>query len=307
MNIRTLSVVTSQERTHTVAARRGPTFRRRALGKELRMLRERTGITIKEAATGLGFSETKLSRVETGHNNLPRVEDLEGLLDRYGVTDIDQRDTMLNLHRESLSRDPYVSFQNMALPGMPMYASLESDAREIRAWHPMYVFGLLQCESYMRAQFTISKPVNETTTQFIENNVRLRMERKNVLTRQDDPVALCVVLDESVLRRVIGSPEVMKRQYAELHRLCALDNVTVQVLPLRNGCYRAGSDFAILNFGASMDSVVYMDDSTGFTVTDREFDILQYNRRLDAMRSEALGPSATPALLESLAKELESA
>ncbi|MFD7550708.1 helix-turn-helix domain-containing protein [Streptomyces sp. NPDC059816] len=290
-----------------MAARRGPTFRRRALGKELRMLRERTGITIKEAATGLGFSETKLSRVETGHNNLPRAEDLEGLLDRYGLMDFDQREALLTLHRESLSRDPYVSFQNMVLPSMPMFASLESDAQLIRAWHPMYVFGLLQSESYMRAQFTISKPVDETTTQFIETNVRLRMERKKVLTRQDNPAALCVVLDKSVLRRVIGSPQVMREQYAELQRLCVRENVTVQILPLSARSYRTGGDFTILDFGASLDSVVFVDVSTGCTVTDKEFDIHQYNRRFDAMRSEALGPSATPDLLDQLIKEFDSA
>jgi transcriptional regulator with XRE-family HTH domain len=290
-----------------MAARRGLTFRRRVLGKELRTLRERHGITLKQAAEALGFSETKLSRIESGHNNLPKIEDLEGLLDRYGVTDVDQRETMLRLHRESLSHDPYVSYQYSVLPSMPMYASLETDARVIRAWHVMYVLGLLQCESYTRAQFVAAKPIDERTTQFVESNVRLRMDRKKALTRKDSPISLHAVLDESVLRRVVGSPEIMKQQYAELQRLCTLENVTVQILPLSNGCYRAESSFTIMDFDAPLDSVVCLDSATGVSFLEKESDLQQYNRQMDAMRSEAWGPSATIGFLDRLTKEIDSA
>jgi transcriptional regulator with XRE-family HTH domain len=290
--------------TH-VAARRGPTFRRRALGKELRILRERTGITIQEAAAGLGFSDTKLSRVETGHNSLPRVEDLEGLLDRYGVDDIDQRDALLTLHRDSLSRDPYTPYRDSMPSGMPMYVGLESDAREIRAWQPMVVFGLLQSESYTRAQFMLAKPIEETTTQFVENNVSLRMERKRLITRSDSPITLRVILDESALRRVIGGPDVMKEQYEEIGRLSALDNVTVQILPQKAAAYRADGNFILLTFDPPVDPVVQSDIPGSITVTDKRVDVWKYNQRFDAMRSEALGPSATPGFLQRLAREID--
>ncbi|MFD5558673.1 helix-turn-helix domain-containing protein [Streptomyces sp. NPDC127068] len=288
-----------------MAARRGPTFRRRALGKELRILRERTGITIQEAAAGLGFSDTKLSRVETGHNSLPRVEDLEGLLDRYGVEDIDQRDALLTLHRDSLSRDPYTPYRDSMPSGMPMYVGLESDAREIRAWQPMVVFGLLQSESYTRAQFMLAKPIEETTTQFVENNVSLRMERKRLITRSDSPITLRVILDESALRRVIGGPDVMKEQYEEIGRLSALDNVTVQILPQKAATYRADGNFILLTFDPPVDPVVQSDIPGSITVTDKRVDVWKYNQRFDAMRSEALGPSATPGFLQRLAREID--
>lgn len=170
-----------------MAARRGPTFRRRELGKELRRLREKADLTIQEAVSGLGFSDTKLGRVETGHNSLPRVEDLEKLLDRLGVDDIDDRDGLLELHRNSLSRDPWIPYRDVMPSGMPMYVGLEADAREMRTWQPMYVFGLLQTEAYTRAQFMAAKPVEETTTAFVENSVSLRMERKHLLTREETP------------------------------------------------------------------------------------------------------------------------
>ncbi|MER5698810.1 helix-turn-helix transcriptional regulator [Streptomyces mirabilis] len=288
-----------------VAARRGPTFRRRALGKELRRLREKADLTIQDAASGLGFSDTKLGRVETGHNSLPRVEDLEKLLDRYGVDDIDDRDSVLTLHRDSLSRDPYTPYRDTMPSGMPMYVGLESDAREVRTWQPMYVFGLLQTENYARAQFMAAKPVEETTTAFVENNVRLRMERKQLITREDGPLTLRVILDESALRRMIGGPGVMGEQYEEIERLSVLDNVTIQVLPQKLVTFRADINFAVLDFDAPVDPIAQSDIPGTITVTDKPSEVWKYNRRFDAMRDEALGPSATAGFLHQLAREIE--
>ncbi|MGW4201824.1 helix-turn-helix domain-containing protein [Streptomyces sp. NPDC004726] len=288
-----------------MAARRGPTYRRRELGKELRRLRENVGLTIQEAVAGLGFSDTKLGRVETGHNNLPKVEDLEKLLDRYGVEDIDDREALVTLHRDSLSRDPWVPYRHFMPSGMPMYMGLESDAREMRAWQPMHVFGLLQTEAYTRAQFMAAKPIEETTTPFVEDNVRMRMERKHLLTREENPLTLRVILCESALRRMMGSPQIMKEQYEEIERLAALDNVTVQILPLNLAAFRADINFILLKFDNPVDPIVQSDISGSITVTDKPIDVWKYNQRFDAMRSEAPGPSATAGFLHQLARELD--
>ncbi|MGO4419308.1 helix-turn-helix domain-containing protein [Streptomyces sp. MCAF7] len=221
-----------------MAARRGTTFRRRELGKELRRLRERTGITILEAAKGLGFSEAKLSRVETGNNSLPRVADMEALLDRYGITDIDDRETLLTLHRDSLTRDWWTPYRNVMPSG-----------------------------------------------------------------RQDDPLELRVILDESALRRVIGGPEIMREQYEAIAELCSLDNVTVQVLPQPLATYRASDNFIVLDFDGGLDSVVVLDTRTN-SYTDKKDEIWAHNRRFDAMREGALPPTETPRFLKELAREL---
>ncbi|MFF3460520.1 helix-turn-helix domain-containing protein [Streptomyces sp. NPDC002730] len=288
-----------------MAARRGPTFRRRELGKELRRLREKAGLTIQEAASGLGFSDTKLGRVETGHNSLPRSGDMENLLDRLGVDDIDDREALQTLNRDSLSRDPWMPYRDVMPSGMPMYVGLEADAREMRAWQPMYIFGLLQTETYARAQFMVAKPVEETTTPFVENNVRLRMERKQAITREDSPLTLRVILDESALRRMIGGPDVMREQYEEIERLAARDNVAVQILPQKLVTYRADINFAVLDFDDPVDSIVQSDIPGTITVTDKPSDVWKYNQRFNSMRDEALGPSATAGFLHQLAREIE--
>ncbi|QLE72499.1 helix-turn-helix domain-containing protein [Streptomyces rectiverticillatus] len=287
-----------------MAARRGPTFRRRELGKELRRLRERKGYSTKEAAAAIESSEAKLNRVETGHNQLPRVRDLEDLLDFYGVTDPDDRDHLLMLHRESLSSDWYRPYQNFLPSGAVLYAGLETDAATIRAWHSQVVFALLQTESYARSIFMTSKSVDERTTEFVEENVALRMKRKEILLREDPP-ELRVILDEAALRRAIGSPEIMREQYKEIERVAALDHVTVQIMPQNLVTYRSGANFVLLNFDAKLDSVVMLESALGTTLSDKTREVGAYTRRFDAMREGALAPVKTPEFLHRLAREID--
>ncbi|MBD0710668.1 MULTISPECIES: DUF397 domain-containing protein [unclassified Streptomyces] len=70
--------------------------------------------------------------------------------------------------------------------------------------------------------FATHKPVDELTTEDIMQGIELRMERREILTRES-PVEFRVVLDEAALRRVVGSREVMREQYEELIKLHSLD------------------------------------------------------------------------------------
>ncbi|RLU78115.1 transcriptional regulator [Streptomyces griseocarneus] len=287
-----------------MAARRGPTFRRRELGKELRRLRERKGYSTKDAAAAIESSDTKLNRVESGHNQLPRVRDLEDLIELYGVTDRQDREHLLMLHRESLSADWYRPYQNFLPSGHLLYAGLETDATAMRAWHPQVVFGLLQTENYARAMFTTSKPVEETTTEFVEENVALRMRRKEVLFG-DEPMELRVIQDEAALRLMIGGPDVMREQYEEIERMASLDHITVQILPRNLVTYRSFESFVIMDFDGGLDPVVVHEALAVMTATDKRREVWKHTRRFDAMREGALAPSKTPEFLHKLVKELD--
>ncbi|MCF3103511.1 helix-turn-helix domain-containing protein [Streptomyces roseoverticillatus] len=286
-----------------MAARRGPTFRRRELGKELRRLRERKGYSTKEAAAAIESSDTKLNRVESGHNQLPRVRDLEDLLDFYGVTDRNDREQLLALHRDSLSADWYRPYQNYMPSGQLLYVGLETDARTMRAWHSQVVFGLLQTERYTRALFTTAKPVEERTTEFVEESVAARMKRKEAVF-SDDPVELRVILDEAALRRVVGSPAVMREQYEEIAKAAELDHVTVQVLPMNLPTYRANANFVILDFDSDLEPVVMEDSPSVMTVSDRPREVWKYARKFDALREGALAPAKTAEFLDRLGREI---
>ncbi|AXG79051.1 helix-turn-helix domain-containing protein [Streptomyces paludis] len=286
-----------------MAARRGPTYRRRELGKELRKLREKRGLTIQEAAAHLGFSHTKLARVEIGENDLPRVSDLEGLMDLYGLDAKDDRETLLQLHRESLSKEPWTPYKHFMPSKMPTYRGLELDSNVMRSFQPHVVFGLLQTENYSRALYLSAKPVDETTTEYVETNVQLRMERKELITRTDNPLELRVIMDEAAVRCMVGGPDVMREQYDEIIDLARLENVTVQILPHRVLSYRAESNFAILGFPDDLAPIVQVDMPNTISVSDDTRDVQAYTRRFDAMRESASAPAETASLLNQLARE----
>ncbi|MFJ9855550.1 helix-turn-helix domain-containing protein [Streptomyces sp. NPDC101150] len=287
-----------------VAARRGATFRRRELGKELRKLREKSGLTLQDVAKELKFSHTKLQRAEIGENDLPRVGDLEALIDFVGP-DLarDDRETLLQLHRESLSKEPWTPYKAYMPSKMPTFQGLEQDATVMRAFQPNFVFGLFQTEAYAQTLYRIAKPVDETTTEYIDNNVRLRLDRKKLITRSQDPLELRVIMDETAVRRMVGGPEVMREQYDEIAELSALENVTVQILTHDVVTYRSESNFILLDFPEALDPVVQIDMPNTISVTDEQREVQRNVRRFDAMRDSALPPARTAGYLHQLARE----
>jgi transcriptional regulator with XRE-family HTH domain len=274
------------------------------LGWELRRLREKNGFTLAQAVDGLTFSTSKLFRVENGLSALPMVADLKTLLDRYGVTDEDDIQFLVEIHRDSLNRGWWSHYRSTMPSGMATYVGLESGARTIRAWQPNVVLGLLQTERYTRELFLTAKPVNETTTEFLERSVQLRMDRKSAITRKENPLELWAILDEAALLRIVGGPEVMREQYEEIARLAELDNVTVQILPTSTPTYRSADNFTLLEFGAPLPTVVQSDVFDASNVSDKDTTIWAFTRRFDALRAGALSPGETPLFLNRLAREV---
>jgi transcriptional regulator with XRE-family HTH domain len=287
-----------------MAAPTGPTVRRMQLGWELKRLREKNGFTLAEAVAGLTFSTTKLYRVENGLSALPKVADLRALLDRYDVTDDDDIQFLVEIHRDSLNRGWWSHYRSTMPSGMAVYVGLESGARTIRAWQPNVVFGLLQTERYVRELLLAAKPVNETTTELVERTVQLRMDRKSLLTRKDSPAELWAILDEAALLRVVGDTDVMREQYEEIAKLAVLDNVTVQILPTSTATYRSSDNFILLEFGAPLPTVVQSDMADGSNVSDKDTTIWAFTRKFDALRAGALSPGETPQFLNRLAGEI---
>jgi transcriptional regulator with XRE-family HTH domain len=284
-----------------MAAPTGPTVRRMQLGGELRRLREKAQFTLAEAVAGLTFSVSKLYRVENGLTALRSAADLRMLLERYGVTDEEDVDFLVEIQRDSLNRGWWAQYRSTMPSGMAMYVGLESGARAIRAWHPHVVIGLLQSEGYTREMLQVAKPVEEHTTEFIERSIQLRMERKEHLIRSG--LELWAILDEAALRRVIGGPAVMHGQYEEIIRLARLDNVTIQIMPMATASYRSSFNFNLLEFDAPLPTVVQTDAPEGANVSDKDTTVWTFTRRFDALRAGALAPGETPAFLHRLTGE----
>jgi transcriptional regulator with XRE-family HTH domain len=263
---------------------------RRQLGAELRRLRERAQRTVGDVAKELGWSESKLSRVETASSGI-RNPDLDRLLTAYQVSD-QERARIAALAGLSRQRTWWEAYGEALLDPYETYIGFEAEASSIHAYDANLLNGLLQTVEYANA---IIKAVSVgERSGVISQRVAVRMARQAVLTR-DPPPELCVVLDEAVLRRPIGGPDVMRRQLMRLLEVSEQPRITVLVLPFAVGAHRGvDGSFSILEFPNDVDRpLAYCDGMTGGVFRSKSEDLRRYWMSFEALRSVALGPHET--------------
>jgi transcriptional regulator with XRE-family HTH domain len=220
--------------------------RRRRLAAELRRLRERVGLTGDEAADRLGWSGSKISRIET-HRIGVKSADLKKLLDLYEV-DIPYREELQALARES----PRTGWLDSVTAGFDAdyrtYLYAEAEASSLWIWDPQIVPGLMQTDSYARALLFGYQSMFQLPPGDAERRIDVRRVRQQQLLNRDPPLELSVVIDESTLYRRFGDNAVMREQLLRLAELATLPNVKLQILPLA-GTHPIGTGaFSYLQF-----------------------------------------------------------
>ncbi|MFD6620127.1 helix-turn-helix domain-containing protein, partial [Streptomyces albidoflavus] len=187
------------------------TTRRRQLGAMLRKLRARKGLTLEEAGQSVGVSKATVSRYETQAGPVKWLV-VEGLCRAYGATEAEQK-AMVGLAKDAKQQGWWSSFADSIPETMNLLLTLEDDATREDHFSCVYVPGLLQTRSYS----TALQQANEVrlAPAEIERLVDIRMKRQEILERSEPP-RLWAILDESVIRRVVGSPAVMKEQLGRL-------------------------------------------------------------------------------------------
>ncbi|MEP7023332.1 MAG: DUF5753 domain-containing protein, partial [Actinomycetota bacterium] len=139
----------------------------------------------------------------------------------------------------------------------------------------------------------------------IERLVTLRMQRQDALLRAD-PLELWLILDESVLRREMGGPELMHRQLAHLADASLWPNVTLQVLPFSSGPHPSlNGPFCIIEFPERYDSdVVYTESVSGHSYLERDREVRACSEVFDLLRAAALSPASSTEFLSTLADQV---
>ena len=211
--------------------RGSPSVRGRRLAAELRRLRERTGLNGEEVAERLGWSGSKVSRIELHRTGIKQT-DLRELLDLYGVEE-PYRGDLMALARESAQKSPLRQITSSFPPEAEYgtYLSAEAEAESVWNWEPQVVPGLLQTPDYARASLKPWQVMFPGPPSEIERRVEARLLRQQILTR-DPPLELSVVMDESVLYRRFGSRTVMRQQLERLAEASELPNVQVRIYRL---------------------------------------------------------------------------
>ncbi|MFH9419540.1 helix-turn-helix domain-containing protein [Streptomyces sp. NPDC017529] len=279
-----------------------PTVLRVVLGKRLQDLREKAGLSYEQAAGALDVTHATVRRMGKAEVGL-KIPYVEKLLATYGVTDQDEIDGFLKLAREANRPGWWHNFRDVLPDWFSAYVSLESEANLIRGYQPHYVPGLLQTEEYARAVLRAGKP--HAAREEIDRAVALRLERQSLLTRENAPM-LWIVMDETVFRRPIGGPRVMRDQIARLAEATALPNVRLQIIPFAAGPHPSMyGPFHIFRFPIpELPDIAYTENLVGAVYFDQRDDVSQLLEALDRMCAQAAPAQTTEALLGGFRKEI---
>ncbi|MFC5231789.1 helix-turn-helix transcriptional regulator [Pseudonocardia zijingensis] len=281
----------------------GPAGPRRRLGVELRQLRRRADLQLVEVARELDCSASKISRLENG-KGIPRMPDVVALMRLYDVTDEELQARLKQLVYDSREQGWWERYTDgvhaerfFAMNAPARYTALETEAIRVRSFEVAWVHGLLQAPEYARA--VLEALLTERTGSEVERLVELRMRRQEALTQRTPPLQLEVVLDESVLSRVVGSPEVMAAQLRLLRERSELPNIIVRVLPFSIGLHRAhAGPFQILEFPDQVGAdVVFIEGPAGDTY-ENESDVDLYKDVLADVADRALDPAASREIVQ---------
>jgi len=282
-----------------------PNVHRRRFGAALRSLRLAAGLSLEEAADRLGVpGKPALSKIENGKQ---RVTGL-GLTAFLKVYQVDDPDTVAKVKAlGALAASPKRTNLLDQYPGafqvaeFEDYLHLEGMACKAESYLHL-VPGLLQTREY--ATSIVERSKIWRSHHEVRRFVDLRIARQAALTREENPLSVWCILDESALHRVVGGPDVMR---AQLQRLLDVTEqhaqTVVQVLPFASGSHAAvDGAFQLMHFPAGP-PVAVIEMMTSSVYLEEDEDVELYQDTLDTLRAEALDVQASRRLIRKLIKD----
>ncbi|MBV9023724.1 MAG: helix-turn-helix transcriptional regulator [Streptomycetaceae bacterium] len=270
------------------------------IARGLSELRERAQLTQEEVAKRAGLSAGTVNRYENWSTTARLKPSTVKLLAGACGATAAEVETLVQLAGDA-SAGWWVG--NDAVPSwLNPLVSLEHEAAYENVFAPSVVPGLLQTRSYAMAIHQ-AQEVREDPAE-IERMVDARIQRQGILDRRP-PFHLWAVLDEAVLRRIVGDAAVMAEQIDHLRDMADRPNVDIQVLP-----FSAGAHAAVLGqfvtLGTDELSAVYVEMRGGGMYLDKRPDVERYRLAWDYVRSQAANTSASLAMLTAALKEYRS-
>jgi transcriptional regulator with XRE-family HTH domain len=284
-----------------------PTVLKRRLGRELRNLRQTKNLTAAQVAKSLNWSESKVSRIEGGKSPLSD-KDARALLGLYGVDKSEEVQQFVGLVRRSRQEGWWHSYGDALPDWFKAFVGFEADASEIRIYQNELIPGLLQTKAYA---FEVIRAMNpEETTEQVENRASLRFERQEILGRKEPaPPRIWTILNESALRRSVGSGMVMAEQLNHVANLVdEHPGVTVQILPFDAGAHASmGYNFSILSFSDVPGSIAYTEALTSATYIDKELDLGRHDQIFQRLMAASVRPEKSVSWLRETARDYDRA
>ncbi|MBO0802108.1 MAG: helix-turn-helix transcriptional regulator [Nocardiopsaceae bacterium] len=178
----------------------------------------------------------------------------------------------------------------------------EQRAAYIRWFEPLLIPGLLQTEGYIRALFRAWSAITPVTTS-METDVEARLARQAIFER-DSPPSFHAVIDESVLRRCIGSPRVMHEQLMHVVEMSERPGLTVEVVPEDAGAYVGLlGGFAVATFADNSPGIVYTESPDEGATKKHPRTVAKMALTFDRVRDVALRVGPSRDLIRRVAEE----
>jgi hypothetical protein len=278
-------------------ARKLVTVVQSGLADEMRDIRNGCGLSLEIVCDKLNWQQSKLSRMENGQQCISDI-DLGALLAIYDVYGDERR----RLQHMAERQDDPGHWERMSPDDQKprTLVRLEAKVKTIVNAEPLLVPGLVQTADYARVVLTSGhvRPEN------IEPRVEARLARQSHLTK-DNPPKVDLILDEHVLRRVVGSHKIMARQLRALLEFAELPNLRLWIIPLdRGGSIGFDYSFYLMNFRHGRPVVFLENTGSGLFIEDRE-EIDYYQRHAGKLGTTALNPDDSARFVATLAKEHE--
>ncbi|MES5818502.1 helix-turn-helix transcriptional regulator [Streptomyces sp. RG80] len=277
-----------------------PSLNRRKLRIALRQARERAGLTQREAAEQVEWSQSKLIRVETGTVSVS-VSDLRALATLYRITDPVEVQELEQAARGSKGASWWSKYHDVVTPQFAQYLGYESAASSLHTYHPIVVPGHLQTRGYAKSLLAPRGLSSERA----ERVVGLRMERQERMFDGSGKPVTTFILDEAAVRRQIGGREVLDEQLEQLLSFGARDGITIRILPFEAGAhYSTLGSFVLLGFPDD-DDLLYLEHAAGSMTGGEDLELLaRYQECFHTITEMALGETESRDLIDRIKQDL---
>jgi transcriptional regulator with XRE-family HTH domain len=265
------------------------------LGTELRRIREVEGLSGMAVAKELGWSQSKVSRVETGRFGASLGEVAE-LLNFYGVPEEVRAELLATVARREGLEGAWVVRAGGSPRRQSNVLAVESRVRRIRQYQALWVPGLLQAPEYAAAVARAGRfgPVDAYVSR--------RMQRQEVLSTRRG-VRYEVIIEEDVLRRTPGGERHIMPAQLE-HLVSAVQDGWADVRIRRTESVKTvtTSSFVLYDFREGPPVVLYEAHAADLYLSAQS-DIEAHEKLFRSLQREALDRDASRALVESMRRE----
>ncbi|MET9440065.1 helix-turn-helix transcriptional regulator [Streptomyces sp. NPDC006610] len=259
----------------------------RCFGRQMKLLREAAGLTRAQLGERVGYSEAQIAAVEQGRR-IPKPELIDAVDREVGARGV------LVVMKEEVDRARYPTF-------FRRYVQLEAEAVELHAYDSHVIKGLLQTEEYARAVFSMWRPLLDE--EVVEQRVAARMERKRLFERRPAPL-LSFVIEEHVLRRLLGGREVLRGQLEQLLVYGHQRNVELQIMPTdREEHAGLGGPFTLIH-SEKQRRMAYAEVQGLSSLHTEPKKVSSLEATYGVLRAQALTPRESLAFVEKLLGEL---